>query len=80
MPPSAGRGDIEIDARGLTFCDVSGLHTLLAAAHRGGIRGAVRLHGALAAVVRLLDVTDTRFRIDGPVTAPALRLVPASVS
>ncbi|GAO08356.1 hypothetical protein TPA0598_03_08170 [Streptomyces lydicamycinicus] len=26
----------------------------------------MRLHGALAAVVRLLDVTDTRFRIDGP--------------
>ncbi|WP_079148679.1 STAS domain-containing protein [Streptomyces agglomeratus] len=29
-----GRGDIEINVEGLTFCDVSGLNALLAAARR----------------------------------------------
>ncbi|OEJ42939.1 hypothetical protein AR457_01275 [Streptomyces agglomeratus] len=72
-----GRGDIEINVEGLTFCDVSGLNALLAAAHRaGGTGNSVRLHGPLPAVVRLLEVTDTCFLTDGPATAPALRLVP----
>ncbi|MFF3248865.1 STAS domain-containing protein [Streptomyces sp. NPDC002870] len=59
--------DIEIDVRGLTFCDVSGLNTLLAARTSGRYQGgSVRLHGALPADVPFLAMTGTRFLIDGP--------------
>ncbi|MGW6914393.1 STAS domain-containing protein [Kitasatospora sp. NPDC054939] len=51
---------IDIDARGVTFCDVSGLNLLLAAANRtASAGGALTVRCPSPSVARLLELTAT---------------------
>ncbi|WP_406502510.1 STAS domain-containing protein [Streptomyces sp. NBC_01602] len=76
-----GRGDIEIDVRALTFCDVSGLNPLLAARTSGRYQG--RFCASARCVARPRPVLGRdRYPLPHrwPVTASVLSLFPASAS
>jgi anti-sigma B factor antagonist len=69
----AGIRTIDIDLTVLTFCDVTGLNTFLAAAEStAGAGGALVLHNPRPTVARLFDVTGTAFLLHRLPSAPSL--------
>ena len=57
---------VDVDLAAVTFCDVTGIGSLLGAAQHAFAAGvSLLLHEPTAATVRLLDLTGTRFLLTG---------------